>query len=44
MDFADATMIVISEIENIRDIITLDSDFYTYRNIRKEALNNILPL
>ncbi|NSW89222.1 MAG: PIN domain-containing protein [Firmicutes bacterium] len=44
MDFADATMIVISEIENIRDIITLDSDFYAYRNIRKEALNNILPL
>ncbi|MEW5920434.1 MAG: PIN domain-containing protein [Bacillota bacterium] len=42
MDFADATLIVISETEHIREIISIDSDFYIYRNIRKEMLINIL--
>lgn len=41
MDFADATLLVISEIEKIKEIITIDSDYYVYRNIRKEMLNNI---
>jgi predicted nucleic acid-binding protein len=41
MDFADATLIVISEIESIKEIITIDSDFHIYRNIRKEFLKNI---
>jgi len=41
MDFADATLIVISEIEHIKEIITIDSDFYVYKNIRKEILTNI---
>lgn len=36
MDFADATLIVISEIENINEIISIDS-----RNIRNEYVNNI---
>lgn len=41
MDFADATLIVISEIENINEIISIDSDFYIYRNIRNEYIKNI---
>jgi hypothetical protein len=41
MDFADATLIIISELENIREIISIDSDFYIYRNIRNEYLKNI---
>ena len=41
MDFADATLILISELKNIKQIITLDSDFYIYKNIRKEFLENI---
>ena len=41
MDFADVTLVLISETENIKDIITIDSDFYIYRNIRNEFLNNI---
>jgi len=41
MDFADASLIVISEIEKIDEIITIDSDFHVYRNIRKEMLTNI---
>ena len=41
MDFADAALIVISETEKIDEIITIDSDFHIYRNIRKEVLTNI---
>lgn len=44
MDFADATLIVISEIERIGEIITIDSDFHIYRNIRKEMLTNIFAM
>ena len=41
MDLADASLIVISEIENIDKIITIDSDFHIYRNIRDEYLENV---
>lgn len=41
MDFADASLIVISESENIKEIVSIDSDFYVYRNIRNEYLKNI---
>ncbi|MBZ4687766.1 MAG: hypothetical protein JG764_1399 [Clostridiales bacterium] len=41
MDFADATLIVISEVNNIKEIISIDSDFYIYRNIRNEFIRNI---
>lgn len=41
MDFADATLIVISESENIKEIISIDSDFYIYRNVRNEYVRNI---
>lgn len=41
MDFADATLVAISETENIQTIITIDSDFHVYRNIRKEMLKNL---
>lgn len=42
MDFADASLIVASELENIKEIISIDSDFYIYRNIRNEYIRNIL--
>jgi predicted nucleic acid-binding protein len=41
MDFADATLIVISESEQIKEIVSIDSDFYIYRNIRNEYLENV---
>ena len=41
MDFADASLILISETDNIKEIISIDSDFYIYRNIRNEYLTNI---
>ncbi len=42
MDFADATLIVISETEHVKEIITIDSDFHVYRNLRREMLKNLL--
>ena len=41
MDFADASLIIVSELENIKEIISIDSDFYIYRNIRNEYVKNI---
>lgn len=41
MDFADASLIIISEVENIKKIISIDSDFYIYRNLRNEYVQNI---
>jgi predicted nucleic acid-binding protein len=41
MDLADASLIVIAEELGIRDIISIDSDYYIYRTMRKEMLNNI---
>lgn len=42
MDFADATLLVVSQQSGIRNIITIDSDFLVYRNLRKEMLDNLL--
>ena len=44
MDFADATLLVTSESTGIRDIITIDSDFFVYRDLRKKMLNNIFRI
>jgi len=41
MDFADATLIIISELKNIDEIISIDSDFYIYRDIRNKYLKNV---
>ena len=41
MDFADASLIIIAESERIKEIISIDADFYIYRNIRNEYIKNI---
>ncbi len=41
MDLADSTMVVLSERFQISEIITIDSDYYVYRNMKKEMLKNI---
>ena len=41
MDLADASLLVISEEMNIKEIITIDSDYYIYRTINKEMIENI---
>lgn len=41
MDLADASLIVASETKNIKEVISIDSDFYIYRNIRNDYLTNV---
>ena len=42
MDLADSSLIVIAELTNITDIITIDSNYYIYKTKNKKSLNNIL--
>jgi len=44
MDLADATLIIISERLGIKEIITIDSDYYIYRTTDREMLINIFNL
>ena len=41
MDLADATLIIASEQTGVKEIASIDSDFYIYRNIRNQFLQNI---
>jgi predicted nucleic acid-binding protein len=41
MDLADATLIVAAEKMNIKQIASIDSDFYVYRTVRNEYLRNL---
>lgn len=41
MDLADASLVVLSEKLKIKEIITIDSDYYVYRTIKKEMIKNI---
>ncbi len=41
MDLADASLVVLSEKLKIKKIITIDSDYYVYRTINKEMIENI---
>ncbi len=41
MDLADATLIIASEVADIKEIASIDTDFYVYRNVRNEYLTNI---
>ncbi len=41
MDLADASLVVLSEKLKIKEIITIDSDYYIYRTIKKEMIVNI---
>ena len=41
MDLADASLVVLSEKLRIKEIISIDSDYYVYRTINKEMIENI---
>lgn len=41
MDLADASLVVVSELSGYNEIISIDSDFYIYRDIRNKYLTNI---
>lgn len=42
MDFADCTLLLIADKEQIGDIITIYSDFAIYRTPQVKMLNNLL--
>jgi predicted nucleic acid-binding protein len=42
MDLADCSLIILAERENIKDILSIDSDYDIYRTLKKEPLNNLL--
>lgn len=41
MDLADASLMVASEIIQTNKIVSIDSDFYIYRNFRNQYLTNV---
>lgn len=41
MDLADASLIVVSEVAGYKEIVSIDSDFYIYRDVRNRYLTNI---
>lgn len=41
IDLADASLIVAAEATGIREIVSIDSDFYIYRTIENEVITNI---
>ena len=42
MDLADASLVVLSERLKVKQIVSIDSDFYRYRTWDNEMLENIL--
>ena len=42
MDLADATLMYIANRENIKNIVSIDSDFDIYRTLKKQSLINLL--
>lgn len=42
MDLADATLMYIANKENIKNIVSIDSDFDIYRTLKKQNLNNLI--
>jgi uncharacterized protein len=43
MDFADASLVALAEQSDIRQILTLDRDFYRYQIYNKEGFDVIRP-
>ena len=42
MDLADASLVLIAEKFKIKEILTIDNDYYIYRTVHKEMLANVL--
>jgi predicted nucleic acid-binding protein len=42
MDLADSTLMFVAQKENIKDILSIDSDFDIYRTLKQGFLNNVL--
>ncbi len=44
MDLADGSLLVVAQNLQIRDIVSIDSDYDIYRTIKKEPLRNLLQV
>jgi len=44
MDLADATLMILAERFDISEIISIDSDYYIYRTMKKEMVRNIFEV
>ncbi|MBI1289099.1 MAG: PIN domain-containing protein [Flavobacteriales bacterium] len=44
MDLADASLIVASELKNYKEVASIDSDFYIYRDVRNQYLTNVFEV
>jgi len=44
MDLADCSLVILAQKKNIRDILSIDSDYDVYRIFKKEPFNNLLNL
>ncbi len=42
MDLADATLMYIASKEDIKNIVSINSDFDIYRTLKQQSLNNLL--
>jgi predicted nucleic acid-binding protein len=42
MDLADSSLMLVAQNHNIKNIISIDSDFDIYRMLKKQSLNNLL--
>jgi predicted nucleic acid-binding protein len=42
MDLADSSLMFVAQKENIRDIVSIDSDFDIYRTLKQGFLNNLM--
>ena len=42
MDLADATLMYVAQMENLKEIISIDSDFDIYRTLKRGFLHNLL--
>ena len=41
MDLADATLVVVAETSGIREIMTIDSHFNSYRTVDRKSIRNV---
>ncbi len=42
MDLADATLVLVAETSGIREIMTIDSHFNSYRTVDRKSIRNVL--
>ncbi len=42
MDLADCSLIIVAERLDIKEIVSIDSDYDIYRTLKREALTNLL--